>query len=63
MVSNLLNLAQKSIKTALFSTPLRKEIIVIIIIKLLALYGIWALCFSHPIPPKKIKSLFIQQLI
>ena len=41
---------------------LRNEIIIALAVKLLLLYGLWALCFSHPIE-KQMTDRDIQQHI
>ena len=40
----------------------RKEIILIITIKLFALWLLWLICFSHPVPKNDIKEIIAKQI-
>lgn len=39
-----------------FMNKLGKELSLLIMLKLVIIYGVWLLCFSHPIEKSKIKQ-------
>jgi hypothetical protein len=41
----------------------RKEILLIIIVKLIALWALWLICFSHPIDKTHIQEAVTEQLL
>lgn len=47
MLANIINFFSSEHK----KYTLRKEVIFILVLKLLLLYALWAICFSHPIAP------------